>query len=207
MNEKNKIYFTTTAADCKLKFAEPTTDAIADAVGQPLLVGYALTWNTTSSDRGGYVARLKSGSAQPDPDGVMLYYNHNDDIVLGNTENESLRLIPDEYGVRFESLKLPDTQAAKDTAALVKDKYVTGMSFGMYPIEWEDTEENGQKIRNYTKFLYDEISICGKPSFNSTSVGMVEHSKVSKSQHTDTPARDAAALKLAEIELEEISID
>ena len=199
----NKITFTTPAAACKfsLQYADPQPgpppDSVADATTMPTLIGYALTWGTTSSDRGGFKARLMPGSAQPDPDGVMAYYNHQDGDVIGNTSNDTLKLEPDQYGLKV-SISPPATQAGKDTVTLVKDGYVTGMSFGMYPVEWNDTEEDGKTIRNYSKFTYDEVSVCGRPAFTATSIGL---------EMKATPHRDAASLRIAEIELQELQIE
>lgn len=151
------------SAKAGLKF---TKKPVADgAEPQNMLTGYALVWNTLSSDRGGYRVRLAPGSAVfADP--CLALYEHDFRAVLGNTANGTLRVKPDDVGVYVE-IDLPDTTSAADVAELVEDGYVGGMSFSMANGFEESTiiSEGGLEIVNATKFTVDEVTVCVQPAF------------------------------------------
>lgn len=138
--------------------------------GKPMtLTGYPLVWNVLSTDRGGYVVRLMPGSATfATP--TMALLNHSFGNIIGNTENGTLRLKPDDYGVKCE-IDLPDTTMGRDTAELVAAKYIKGMSFSMVTTpDGESVTENGKTIFNASSFLVDEVTITGIPSFQDASI-------------------------------------
>lgn len=139
--------------------------------GQITLSGYAMVWNTLSDDRGGYVVRLKPGSPRFYTPTVALF-GHNWESVLGNTANQTLRLIADDHGLRVD-MDLPATTTANDVAELVEDQYVAGMSFSMIQddaFKAEEIEENGQTILEVTSFLCDEVSVLVDPAFVDTQI-------------------------------------
>lgn len=166
--------------DSKFSLAKPEGKS-------PLLEGYALVWNTLSTDRGGYKVRLKPNSAEFATPTLALFH-HNFQNVLGNTENGTLRLKQDDHGVKFE-IDLPDTMLSRDVQELVSKGYIRGMSFSMASApEGNSVTENGQTIFDATKFLVDEITVTAIPAFAPTQVGVGSTSKFS--------ARDAQQLEL-----------
>src|SRR4051812_16869948 len=63
------------------------------------LRGYPIVWGQLSDDRGGYRVRLSRGSAFAAPR-VLALWCHDSRVVLGNTANGTLRILPDDdYGV------------------------------------------------------------------------------------------------------------
>ena len=68
--------------DAKLKITQFA--ATADKPARTVLEGYPITWNTVSSDRGGYAVRLKPGSAQAEKQ-VTGTFHHNFSDIIGNT--------------------------------------------------------------------------------------------------------------------------
>lgn len=175
---------------------EATSDSDGTSKSLTTLVGYAIVWNATSSDRGGYRARMLPGSARMSTDGVLALYNHESGLVLGNTANNSLRLLPDETGMRVE-IDLPETTYAKDVSTLVKNGYVAGMSFGMYPGKFEDKQENGETIREYSDFEMDEVTITPLPAFVQTTID---------SLYNATPHRDEQSLMLESRKLDFVTM-
>lgn len=134
------------------------------------LEGYALTWNTLSSDRGGYRVRLKPGSPRfANPTAAL--FNHSRFFPIGTTGNGSLRLSTDEKGVKV-SIDLPDTQLGRDVFALVRDRYIGGMSFAWQNPKGSQLEENGLQIFDAESFDVDEVSIVGDPAFLSSSISV-----------------------------------
>ena len=135
------------------------------------LSGYAQKWNVLSSDRGGYRVRLLPGSAKFSTPTYALYH-HEFSQVLGTTQNGTLRIYPDETGVRVE-IDLPDTSVGRDVAALVKRGDVAGMSFAMVSSpKAHETEEDGVTVLNAESYHVDEVTVTPIPAFTETSVGV-----------------------------------
>jgi hypothetical protein len=146
--------------------------AVVAAEGRPAtLSGYALVWDVLSTDRGGYVVRLRPGSATFATPTLALWHHEFRD-VLGSTANGTLRLMPDNYGVRVE-IDLPHTNAGRDVAELVRRGDVSGMSFAMVDDpKSTTTTENGQKVVNAEAFVVDEVSVVANPAFLQAHVGV-----------------------------------
>lgn len=161
--QTRRLFYTN--ADARLAVA-PALD------GRPTtLTGYALVWNTLSSDRGGYKVRLRKDSARFAVPTHALFH-HDFSAVLGSTGNGTLRLSPDDYGVRAE-IDVPDTTLGRDVAELVRRGDVRGMSFAMVddPVATTVTE-GGTKIVDATSFLVDEVTITAVPAFDEATVGV-----------------------------------
>jgi len=93
---------------------------------------------------------------------VVAVWNHNTDMVLGNTRAGTLRLTETSTGLEFE-IDLPDTQYGKDAAISVKRGDVRSVSFGFRKIkdEWDESDE-----KNIVRTLIDVdlIEISPTPS-------------------------------------------
>ena len=161
--------FGTNASRCKFDLQQPIDATEANPGRLPVLIGYPIVWNCLSGDRGGYVVRFSAGSGKPDPAGVLALYSHDASDVMGNTENQTLKLSTDGYGVRAE-ITPPATSYARDVVELIRGKYIKGMSFGMTSGKWDTTTEQGQKVRTFTDFTFDEVTITGVPAFTQTSI-------------------------------------
>jgi uncharacterized protein len=156
------------------KFTKDSTGADVPAVESICtLTGYPIVWNVLSTDRGGFKVKLLPGSATfTDP--AQAYWHHNPAVVLGNTANGTLRLTPDDIGVKVE-IDLPDTTDGNNAETLVGQKYVTGMSFAMVNApNGTSATEAGEEILSVTSFLSDEVTITGIPSFTQTSIGVAD---------------------------------
>jgi HK97 family phage prohead protease len=147
------------------KFAVVRTD------GKQTLTGYALVWNVLSTDRGGYRVRLARDSATfATP--TMALFHHDFSKVIGNTENKTLRMKADDYGVKVE-IDLPNTPTGNEVATLVEEKYIRGMSFSMMNApDGTTTREDGQEVFNATAFVVDEVTVTGTPGFIEATVDM-----------------------------------
>ena len=179
----------------------------AEGEEQITLTGYAIIWNALSDDRGGFQVRFLQGSprfATP----TMGLFHHDYRAILGNTGNGSLRIMPDQIGVKVE-IDLPNTTQAADVAELVEDKYVTGMSFSML---WDDVlvttdrTENGVEIMEVSAFTCDEVTVTAIPSFTQTSIGVQEPAagadeELARKNSGATPERTAQGLKLQSMAL------
>jgi hypothetical protein len=162
------------------------------------LQGYPILWNELSSDRGGYVVRLIKDAAQFTTP-TMALFHHDFKAVLGNTANQTLRILAaDDTGIPVE-IDLPNTTVANDVAELVSKGYITGMSFSMANGFEDYTEEKkgDQFIINVSKFTCDEVTITGIPAFTGTSIGV----KPEEEDNKPAPARIAAAARLHSLRL------
>jgi HK97 family phage prohead protease len=170
MNElTTRETFGIVADRCRFDVQQPVEATEANPGALPLLIGYPIVWNCLSGDRGGYVARFAAGAGKPEPAGVLALYAHDSRDVLGNTANGSLKLSTDGYGVRAE-ITPPNTSYARDVVELVRGRYIKGMSFGMTRGKWDTSTEDGQKVRTFTEFVFDEVTITAEPAFAQTSV-------------------------------------
>ena len=155
------------AADTKLA-VQPASDGEA---WNRTLTGYALVWNVLSSDRGGYFVRLQPNSATF-ASRVMAFWNHDSRDTIGSTASGTLRLLPDQYGVKVE-IDLPDTTAGRDLATLIGRGDIGGMSFGMTDSpEGKKTVEGGRTILNASKYTVDEVTVTAIPAFTETTIAI-----------------------------------
>ena len=95
---------------------------------------------------------------------VRAYYNHDSSKVLGRVKNGSLVLENSSTSLKF-AITVPDTQEGRDIYSLVKEGYVTGVSFGFQCMadHWEKI--NGQEFRIVTEAKLFEITICSEPAY------------------------------------------
>lgn len=194
-------------------FIASQQDGAAGGSDKTTLTGYAILWNQLSDDRGGFFVRFLPGSVHfADP--TMAIFHHDFRYVLGNTQNGSLRLLPDDTGVKVE-IDLPATTQAADVATLVDGGYVGGMSFSML---YDDTlvtttkTENGLEILEVSAFTCDEVTVTAIPSFSATSISVKSDAADSGDTEDSTPQqltryareapeRAAQAIKLQQLQL------
>jgi HK97 family phage prohead protease len=169
------------------------------------LTGYPILWGETSSDRGGYVVKLAKGSAVfTDP--ALALFHHNFESIIGNTDNQTLRVMAaDDTGIHIE-IDLPDTTTGNDVAELVGKGYVKGMSFSMANgfEDYSEEKVGDQYILNVTKFTCDEVTVTARPAFTGTSIEV----KPDDDETEDAPAtnRIAAASTLQALRLGMLSV-
>jgi len=173
----------------------------------PALIGYAMTWgqpgspDNLSDDRGGYRVRLLPHSGRLDNHAdCMALCNHNYEQVLGRTSNGTLKVFPDETGMKVE-IDPADTTYARDLVTLIRRGDVTGMSFGMLTegAKYQEVQENGQTIRNYSAFTFDEVSVTPIPAFTATTIeSEFARQKMQAEDAADPEAQEAAL----EVEIE-----
>ena len=163
--------------DRRIIFPRDSRFALKREQGKPaILTGYAMVWNTLSDDRGGYRVRLKPNSARFAKPTLALF-NHDFRNVIGNTENGTLRIMPDTFGVKVE-IDLPDTSTGRDVAVLVERGDVTGMSFAMVSApDGKTVRENGIDIFEVDSFDVDEVTVTPIPSFIQATIAVKPEQK------------------------------
>jgi|SRR5690625_43873 len=146
--------------------------------------GYALKFDTWSHDLGGFKETVSREALKDTPlNDVRALFNHDPQKVLGRTKNESLSLVVDSVGLRFECT-LSNTTYARDLYENLKVGNIDKCSYGfrIAPNGDEvrfDKEDNIYKrtVKNIERL--SEISIVAFPAYEDTAVSVrsVEQAK------------------------------
>lgn len=98
---------------------------------------------------------------------VKALYGHDYNNVLGRVKNGSLTLINEADGLHVR-VKLPQTQLAEDTWNLVRDGYITGMSFGFSEVQTDYGIEDGVETHYLREVKLYEVSFVSEPAYPDT---------------------------------------
>ncbi|MEM8783074.1 MAG: HK97 family phage prohead protease [Planctomycetota bacterium] len=137
------------------------------------LVGLAVPYNQWTN-LGSFRERFAAGCFADSLTGernIQALYNHRSGDILASTQNETLTLIDEPGGLRFE-MTVAKTTAGNDTLELVGTGEVRGMSFGFRVVEDNETwnRDEGEITRTVVKADLDEITVTGRPAYGQTSV-------------------------------------
>lgn len=132
------------------------------------LRGYAAVFNSPSQplpftetiQPGAFRDSLKSRND------IKLLWNHDTGIVLGSTRAGTLRVSEDEHGLLIEA-NLPDTQAGRDAATLIKRGDVNAFSFGFRVPNGGDTWVSADQ-RVLKRVNIHEVSVVSWPAYTAT---------------------------------------
>lgn len=162
----------------KTELREITTQKIEireDEQGNRMLTGYAVKWEMKSHVLGYYRKfreQFKQGAFTESlqKDDQRFLWSHDTSKVLGRTKNNTLRLVEDSIGLRFE-LDLPKTTLGNDTYESIKRGDVDGVSFGFSMIT-QDIEEpdDDLMLRTITKAKLLEVSAVAFPAYPDSEV-------------------------------------
>jgi len=165
------------------------------------VAGYAAVFNRETSIGDRFVELVAPGAFAESIAGgdVRALWSHNPDLVIGRTKNGSLQLREDDYGLAFK-LKLPDTNQGNDAFKLIRDGYVTGVSFGFRVKEekWARGNETTPHKRTLVKVELFEISPTAFPAYEDTHVAAREATEALK-EVTAQWEKEQAAAKAAEL--------
>lgn len=138
----------------------------------PAVGGYVVRWDKLSEEMFGFREKVAKGAFLKSLSEmrVLSFWNHNSDMVLGNTDNGSLVLQEDERGLKFD-LTLPDTSIGRDARALIKRGDVKGMSFGFRTLreEWDEADPK-KVIRTLLEVRLYEVSPTPMPAYPQSTV-------------------------------------
>ena len=136
----------------------------ADAPTGRELSGYCIKWNQPSNIRGVGAEIFAKDSLEVPPEGCSLYYQHKRENLLGSTKSGTLKLFPDDVGLRFVAT-LP--VSAKKEAEAVRRGDIAGMSFGFSA---KDEDRTIPGMRKILKATLHECSLVDKPAHSSTEI-------------------------------------
>lgn len=147
-----------------------------DQDGKRKITGYAAVFNSLSENLGGFREMIMPGAFSDVIKGdVRALVNHDPNLILGRTIANTLALLEDELGLRYEILP-PDTQYSRDLIISIDRGDVDQSSFGFQveEDEWKrPTESEPLAIRIVHKYkrLYD-VSPVTFPAYPQTSAGV-----------------------------------
>jgi HK97 family phage prohead protease len=132
------------------------------------LRGYAAVFNSPSQPLP-FIESIQPGAFRDSlksRNDIKLLWNHDTSIVLGSTRAGTLRLIEDAKGL-FVEADLPDTQAGRDAAYLIKRGDVNAFSFGFrIPVGGDEWPTPNQRILKRVNI--HEASVVAYPAYQST---------------------------------------
>lgn len=139
-----------------------------------VLEGYALKFEKETELWKGFKEVIRKGALDnTDMSRVFLLFNHNDDVILAGTSNNSLELQVDDIGLKFRA-ELVDTQTSKEVYTLAKQGLLTKCSFsfrtaknGYKYSRIDDSNELGEIVDIET--LYD-VAVVTYPAYDDTEV-------------------------------------
>ena len=133
------------------------------------ITGYAAVFDSWSEDLGFFKERIASGTfTKTIKDGdVRALINHDPNLIIGRTKNETLRLWEDERGLGFD-VDLPNTSYANDLRESIARKDITQNSFGFQTVK-DEWSEDGKKRTLLEVKLFD-ISPVTFPAYKQTHV-------------------------------------
>jgi HK97 family phage prohead protease len=146
------------------------------ASGKMVIGGYAAKFDKRSDNLGGFIERVGYGffnkSMADGWPGVLARYNHNDDMLLGTTDNATLRLNPDASGLPYDVDINPEDPQAMGAYARVKRGDVRQSSFAFVVAEDEWGSEDGLPLRTLVSGRLIDVAPVVTPAYQDTSVGL-----------------------------------
>lgn len=171
-----------------------------DSIGQ--IAGYAIVWNTPSTNLP-FTEIIQAGALDGvDLSGVLALYNHDFANVLGRVDAGTLKLAVDDHGLHFV-LDIPDTTLGHDVYTNIKNGNLKGLSFRFTIANGGEAwkQINGQPTRVISKIAtMREISLVSMPAYDDTSV------EVTRSLKEFTEAQNYKDKVLATLPTYEIDI-
>ena len=186
----------------------------SNAESERKIGGYAAVFNSETKIGERFIEKIAYGAfgesiAKED---IRALWSHNSDLVIGRNRNGTLNLNEDAKGLGFE-LKMPDTSWGRDAYTLIRDGFVTGVSFGFITLKdsWQRGEDGAPHVRTLEKVKLVEISPTAFPAYEETQVSArsaeqvvneIEESwKIEESKHTTQPTIDELRKRLEKKEL------
>lgn len=145
--------------------------------GSDALGGYALKWRTLSQNLGGYVETVgpdavDDATVRGERGDVVARYQHDDAYLLGRLVSGTLRLAKDGTGVDY-SVDLPDTDYARNVAALAKRGDLRHSSFAFRTLEDEwGLSDQGFPLRTLNSIQLVDVAPVVNPAYMDTSTGL-----------------------------------
>lgn len=132
--------------------------------------GYFIVFDQPTELWPGFFEQI-SPDAIEDMSDVRALYNHNNDLVLGSTLNDTLRLEKDEHGVKgIITINDNDTDAV-NAYERIKRGDIKGCSFGFELVkESYERHDDGSTCATVERLNLFEVSPCVFPAYPQTAI-------------------------------------
>jgi HK97 family phage prohead protease len=160
--------------------------------------GYAAVFNSPSAPLP-FTERIKPGAFKRSLNArndIKMLWNHDTGTILGSTRAGTLTLEEDSVGLRVTA-NLPDTQAGRDAAYLIRRGDVDSMSFGFsVPKDGDEWISESERVLNSVRL--HEISVVAFPAYPGTAghTSVRGLDKVAKRAMVDADTLADAMLKI-----------
>ncbi|HZK47174.1 MAG TPA: HK97 family phage prohead protease [Atopostipes sp.] len=150
------------------------TEFRADVTEQDELIveGYFIRFDSETELYPGVFEQVSPESVDDslENEDIRSLFNHDDNLVLGRTGNNTLKLRKDEKGLFGQVIINKDDSEAMNAYARIKRGDVVGCSFGFMPID-QDYAENGERTDiTIRKMRLFEVSPCVFPAYPQTEI-------------------------------------
>ena len=152
------------------RYITATELRLKDAEGSGI-TGYAAVFDKWSEDLGWFKERIAPGAFKETikTADVRALINHDPNLIIGRTKNDTLRLWEDDKGLAYEA-DLPATTYAGDLRVSIERGDITQNSFGFRTID-DEWSEDGKKRTLLEVQLFD-VSPVTFPAYRQTKVKM-----------------------------------
>ncbi|HFK1517125.1 TPA: phage major capsid protein [Bacillus cereus] len=138
------------------------------------LVNQTGEWSQTLYDKHGnpFIERVMPNvfeNALKRGNDVKLLLEHDKNMLLARTKDETLKLTETSRGLEMEATLVPSNQS-EHIHALIKRGTLNNMSFGMVVLDAEWTKEKGVNQRSITELALYECSIVSDPAYTQSTV-------------------------------------
>jgi len=151
------------------RYFSATEVRLKDDAESNAITGYAAVFDKWSEDLGFFKEKIEPGAfgrTIKNAD-VRALINHDPNLIIGRTKNDTLRLWEDDKGLGYE-VDLPNTSYASDLRESISRRDITQNSFGFQTVqdEWSD---DGKRRTLLEVKLFD-ISPVTFPAYRQTNV-------------------------------------
>jgi len=202
LEEENRTLVSVEAKDmAKIETRVNTTQfevREAEGGGGMTFTGYAAVFDSPSQPLP-FTERIKPGAFRRSLNArndIKMLWNHDTGQILGSTRAGTMRLEEDSVGLRVTA-DLPDTQAGRDAAYLLKRGDVSSMSFGFsVPKGGDEWVSENERVLNSVRL--HEVSIVAFPAYEGTTGKTMVRGldRVSERAGVDADALADAMLKI-----------
>lgn len=165
-------------------------------------------WSQTLYDKHGnpFVERVMPSvfeNALKRGNDVKLLLEHDKNMLLARTKNETLKLTETSRGLEMEATLVPSNQS-EHIHALIKQGTLNNMSFGMVVLDDSWTKEKGVNKRSITELALYECSIVSDPAYTQSTVEARSQNIIEDVEVPNLTERNQSIMQTQSLNLKEL---
>lgn len=144
---------------------------VVDGVERKVIEGYFVVYDSPTELMPGYVEKVNRGCfGDLSGQDIRALWNHNHDLVMGRTANNTVEFKDDEHGLFGKILVNEEDQDALNAHARVKRGDVSGCSFGFMLMDEGGEYRDGTYYSEIRSAKLFEVSPCVFPAYPQTEI-------------------------------------